>query len=150
MASGFDGPVRVWEGGPMTIAVGATAPGSELVTVESSRWSAADSRINLAGRRARIEQVEVGRWRPRRGERFDVVVADPARTGLGKPGAAALVAAMAPVLVLVSCDPVALARDARLLMDAGYRHDVSEVLDLFPQTHHVEVVTRFVLTESFA
>jgi 23S rRNA (uracil1939-C5)-methyltransferase len=131
-------------------AVTATSPGSEVVAVESSRWSVPDSRINLAGRRARIEQVEVGRWRPRRHERFEVVIADPARTGLGKPGTAALIAAKAPVLVLVSCDPVALARDARLLVDAGYRHEVSEVLDLFPQTHHVEVVTRFVLPESSA
>ena len=49
----------------------------------------------------------------------------------------------APVLVLVSCDPVSLARDAALLAQAGYRHTVTTVLDLFPQTHHVEAVTRF-------
>ena len=50
----------------------------------------------------------------------------------------------APVIVLVSCDPVALARDAALLARQGYRHDGTEVLDLFPHTHHVEAVTRFV------
>jgi tRNA/tmRNA/rRNA uracil-C5-methylase (TrmA/RlmC/RlmD family) len=47
-------------------------------------------------------------------------------------------------LVLVSCDPVALARDAALLARSGFRHEHSEVLDLFPHTHHVEAVTRFV------
>jgi 23S rRNA (uracil1939-C5)-methyltransferase len=129
-------------------AVAAVPPGVEVMTVESSPLAVADCKLNLAGRTARVEKGEVARWRPRRDQRFDVVIADPARTGLGRPGTAALVAAKAPVLVLVSCDPVALARDARLLIDAGYAQQRSEVLDLFPQTHHVEVVTRFVLPES--
>ena len=67
--------------------------------------------MNLAGRAATIVRSEVGAWRAD-GERVDVVIADPARSGLGKPGTAALAAAGAPVLVLVSCDPVSLARDA--------------------------------------
>ena len=46
-------------------------------------------------------------------------------------------------LVLVSCDPVSLARDARLLAGHGFAHEGSTVLDLFPHTPHVEVVTRF-------
>ncbi len=99
--------------------------------------------MNLAGRAATIVRSEVGRWRAG-GERVDVVIADPARSGLGKPGSAALAAAGAPVLVLVSCDPVSLARDATLLRQHGYRHERTEVLDLFPMTHHVEAVTRFV------
>ena len=45
--------------------------------------------------------------------------------------------------MLVSCDPVSLARDAGLLREAGYDHTQSTVYDLFPQTHHVEVVTTF-------
>jgi 23S rRNA (uracil1939-C5)-methyltransferase len=72
-----------------------------------------------------------------------VVIADPARSGLGRPGAAALVRAGAPVLVLVSCDPASLGRDAKLLDEAGYRHERSEVLDTFPHTTHIEVVSRF-------
>jgi 23S rRNA (uracil1939-C5)-methyltransferase len=51
------------------------------------------------------------------------------------------------VLVLVSCDPVSLARDAALLAGHGYAHAGTEVLDLFPHTHHVEAVTRFVLAD---
>jgi 23S rRNA (uracil1939-C5)-methyltransferase len=74
----------------------------------------------------------------------DVVIADPARSGLGKPGAEAVAASGAPLVVLVSCDPVALARDTTLLTRHGYRHDGTDVLDLFPHTHHVECVTRFV------
>jgi 23S rRNA (uracil1939-C5)-methyltransferase len=76
-------------------------------------------------------------------EAADLVIADPARAGLDKGGVAVVTATGADRIVLVSCDPVALARDARLLSEAGYRHAGSEVFDLFPNTPHVEVVTRF-------
>ncbi len=128
-------------------AVATTDPDSELVVLESSRSAIDDARANLRSRRARIERREVGRWRPGKGESIDVAIADPARTGLGKPGVATLAAAKAPVVVLVSCDPVALARDSSLLTMHGYRHDGTDVLDLFPETHHVEAVTRFVLAD---
>ena len=49
----------------------------------------------------------------------------------------------AGVLVLVSCDPASLGRDAKLLGRAGYRLEWSEVVDTFPQTTHVEAVSRF-------
>ena len=73
----------------------------------------------------------------------DVVVADPARSGLGRPGAAALARIGAPVFVLVSCDAASLGRDAKLLATAGYRHARTVVIDTFPHTTHVEAVTRF-------
>ncbi len=128
-------------------AVAATSPRSHVVTVEYAKSSIGDSRVNLADRNATIVPREVMHWKPLERQRFDVVIADPARTGLGKPGARAVVAAKARVIVLVSCDPASLARDTALLAAAGYRHDGSEVLDLFPHTHHVETVTRFVLAD---
>ncbi|NDF81562.1 MAG: hypothetical protein EB130_00180 [Actinobacteria bacterium] len=76
--------------------------------------------------------------------RAGLVIADPARSGLGKAGVTTLLDTAAPTVVLVSCDAVAAARDARLLVDAGYDLVNAEVLDLFPHTHHVEVVSRFV------
>ena len=82
----------------------------------------------------------VERWRP---APADIVVADPARAGLQRDGVAAIVAAQPRRIVLVSCDPVALARDTGLLGDAGYALRDSAVLDLFPHTAHVEVVTIF-------
>jgi 23S rRNA (uracil1939-C5)-methyltransferase len=128
-------------------ALAATSPRSHVVAVESSKSSVGDSRVNLADRNATMVPREVAQFAPLPGQRFDVVIADPARTGLGKPGVRALVAARAPVLVLVSCDPASLARDAVLLAAAGYRHDGTEVVDVFPHTHHVETVTRFALAD---
>ena len=68
-----------------------------------------------------IVKSEVGRWKAPAERPIDVVVADPARSGLGKPGVSVLTAGKPAVLVLVSCDPVSLARDVTLMVAAGYR-----------------------------
>jgi 23S rRNA (uracil1939-C5)-methyltransferase len=47
------------------------------------------------------------------------------------------------VAALVSCDPASLARDTRLLADAGYDLVHAGLVDLFPHTSHLEVVARF-------
>ncbi len=124
-----------------------------VTLVESARSSCFDARENLKHRAGQgdksveIERSDMGEWKPDPAfGPIDVLVADPARPGLAKPGVAAVVRSAAAVVVLVSCDPVSLARDARLLDDAGYRMEHVEVLDLFPQTPHVECVTRFVRT----
>lgn len=122
----------------------ATDSASRVVAIETSRAAVADATFNLADRAAEIVRGEVGGWHPASDLGADVVIADPARSGLGRPGVRALVRCAAPVLVLVSCDPASLGRDAKLLGQSGYRHERSEVVDTFPHTTHVEVVTRFV------
>jgi 23S rRNA (uracil1939-C5)-methyltransferase len=113
---------------------------AEVVCIEQSGSSCGDARHNLAGRNATIVQGRVERWRP---SRADLVVADPSRRGLGAKAVDVLAATGAPRLVLVSCDAVALARDARLLTAAGYRLGRATLVDLFPQTPHVETVSVF-------
>lgn len=113
---------------------------ASAVVVERSPSSVADARQNLEGLPVRVVKADVDRWNP---SPADLVVADPSRAGLGKKAVAALAATQAPVLVLVSCDPAALGRDAKLLAAQGFRLERSELVDLFPQTHHTEVVSRF-------
>jgi 23S rRNA (uracil1939-C5)-methyltransferase len=113
---------------------------ARVVAVENDRSAVADARANLAGVDAKIVASDVGRWRARPA---DVVVADPARSGLGRPGAAAVAATGAPRVVLVSCDPASLARDTVLLAGAGYRLTSVALVDAFPHTFHVETVSRF-------
>jgi len=73
------------------------------------------------------------------GERFDAVVLDPPRAGAREVMAG--IAALAPRHVLyVSCSPPTLARDAALLVDAGFSPVRAVPIDLMPQTAHVEVV----------
>ncbi len=123
------------------------AQAQQLTVVESSRAAVADARVNLAARGSEVSfaRCDVGDWRPA-GQRtpVDVVIADPARTGLGRPGVGAVTRARPELLILVSCDPVAMARDTALLGAAGYHLESAVVHDLFPGTHHVEVVSRFV------
>ena len=120
---------------------------ASLVTIETSKWAAADAAINRPG--ALVHVGDVGRpaaakFVARHVDDIDVVIADPSRRGLGRAAVDALAGMRAPVLALVSCDPVSLARDAALLSDAGYALERVIVVDLFPQTHHVETVARFV------
>jgi 23S rRNA (uracil1939-C5)-methyltransferase len=46
-------------------------------------------------------------------------------------------------VALVSCDAASLARDARLLIDHGFRLTATTLVDLFPHTSHIEAVSRF-------
>lgn len=113
---------------------------AHTVLVEASASSAADARVNLQGLDGRAMRSDVGAWRPRR---MDLVVADPPRAGLVRAGARAVAATRAARVVLVSCDAGALGRDVRLLRAAGYDLVESTLVDVFPHTPHVEVVSRF-------
>jgi len=124
----------------------ASARGAELVAVESSREAADDAAHNLADLDARVVHAEVATAVGRLAPSPDLVIADPARSGLGPSAAAAVASLGAPVVVLVSCDPASLARDAALLGGHGYRLDRVEVVDAFPSTFHVETVSRFIAT----
>ncbi|MCU1454633.1 MAG: hypothetical protein JWN46_2779 [Acidimicrobiales bacterium] len=126
---------------------GTVGAGRRVVAVERHRPAVVDARHNLADLDVRLIRASIGSWRP---SAADVVVADPARTGLGKEGVAAVAATGADACVLVSCDPASLGRDAGLLAAAGYRHAGSTVIDLFPHTPHVEVVSGFVRPEGGA
>lgn len=120
--------------GLFAAVLGAERP----IVVERSAASVADARVNLADRDATIVRSAVERWRP---SPVNVVVADPARSGLGRDGVRAVAATGAGRVVLISCDAAAMVRDLEMLTASGYRATRIEVLDLFPHTHHVEVVS---------
>jgi len=73
---------------------------------------------------------------------FDAVVFDPPRAG-AKAQSAALAAAAVPRIVAVSCNPASFARDARLLVDGGYRLARVQPIDQFVWSPHVELVASF-------
>lgn len=125
-------------GGVGLFTAGLGARRSTLV--ERSQSAVADAQVNLAELGAEVVASKVERWQP---SAADIVVADPARAGLGREGADVVAATGARRVALVSCDPAALARDARLLVDAGYEALGVELVDMFPHTHHVEAVTAF-------
>ena len=75
-------------------------------------------------------------------KRLDFILIDPPRSGTEKQTISAIAALKPAEISNVSCEPSILARDLRILLDAGYRIERITALDLFPQTHHVETVVR--------
>ncbi|HXG53042.1 MAG TPA: 23S rRNA (uracil(1939)-C(5))-methyltransferase RlmD [candidate division Zixibacteria bacterium] len=71
---------------------------------------------------------------------IDLITLNPPRKGVQPAALEALVAAGAPRLIYVSCDPASLARDLDRLLGRGYRLARLQPLDMFPQTEHVETV----------
>ncbi|HEX2849828.1 MAG TPA: TRAM domain-containing protein [Acidimicrobiales bacterium] len=120
----------------------AARHGARVTAIESAAAAVADARVNLADVDADIVHGEVAAWRASGGSPV-AVVADPARPGLGRPGVDAVASSGAPLVVLVSCDPASLGRDAALLAGRGFTLETVAVVDSFPHTFHVETVARF-------
>ncbi len=72
----------------------------------------------------------------------ELVVVDPPRAGLGAKTTQLLAALRVKRIVYVSCDPATLARDIRLFLETGYHVEEVHMVDLFPQTFHIESVVR--------
>ncbi len=78
-----------------------------------------------------------------RGEKPDVVIIDPPRKGSDEKTLSAILTASPEKIVYVSCNPATLARDAKFLTNGGYRMVCATPVDMFPNTEHVECVTKF-------
>jgi 23S rRNA (uracil1939-C5)-methyltransferase len=112
-----------------------------IVAVESSQGSAADLKYNSL-RNVKAVRSTVDAYLAGQGAKVrpDYVVVDPPRAGLGERVASGLAKLGAPRVTYVSCDPATLARDLITLTGAGYRVERLHLVDLFPQTYHIESV----------
>jgi 23S rRNA (uracil1939-C5)-methyltransferase len=118
---------------------------AQIVAVELSPTAYPDllynSKSNVGAVHARSDQFlkDTGRkLRP------DLVVVDPPRSGLGEVVVRRLGVLGARQITYVSCDPATLSRDLAGLLNAGYRIQRAHVVDLFPQTFHIESVFELV------
>jgi 23S rRNA (uracil1939-C5)-methyltransferase len=128
-----------------------------VVSVESSQTSSADLSYNQSSNgeavQATTEQYLARENTGRVGKgavllhipnKPDLAVVDPPRSGLGERVARLLSTLGAPRVIYVSCDPATLARDLVPLLAAGYRVEQVHLVDLFPQTYHLESVVHLV------
>lgn len=115
-----------------------------VIAVEAAAASSHDLRRNAP---ANVEAVEESSERYlaslEREAWADLIVVDPPRSGLGE-ATAKLLAGRTDRVTYVSCDPATLARDLRVLLAAGFRIEQMHLLDLFPQTFHLESVTQLI------
>lgn len=117
----------------------------ETVTaVEAGSSAARDLDVNAerAGVKIHTELSRVEDYLSKLDKTPDFVLADPPRAGLGKTVVANLARLKPPRLTVVSCDPSTLARDLAALR--GYRIERLTLIDLFPQTYHLETIARLV------
>ncbi|MFL5321237.1 MAG: class I SAM-dependent RNA methyltransferase [Myxococcaceae bacterium] len=132
--------------GNFTFAIAGTS--REVVAVESSAVS-----TELARRSAQEggvtnvrfmlgDAIKLSQGLVKEKDRFDLLFVDPPRTGA--PGIAEIAKGLGVRrVVYVACDPAALARDAEDLKARGFAPKALQLVDMFPQTHHIEAVMAF-------
>lgn len=118
---------------------------ADITAVEGDSASGGDLKRNAAtfGNAVRVVIGRVEDYLSRTPGRAATIVVDPPRTGISKEAMEALARHGAARIVYVSCDAPTMARDARRLVDAGYRISSLRGFDLFPNTPHVETVGVF-------
>jgi tRNA/tmRNA/rRNA uracil-C5-methylase (TrmA/RlmC/RlmD family) len=118
-------------------------PTGRVLSVESDEDAVEDAAHNLADL-PQVEPVEDRVDRALRdgvaGDRVDVVVLDPPRTGARREVVDSVAALRPRAVAYVACEPASLARDVALFAEHGYRLSGLRAFDLFPMTHHVECV----------
>ena len=128
--------------GTISLAVARTA--ASVTAVEANRSAAAMARVNMRINAAEnvhllVGTVEKSLRQVRAGE-HQAAILDPPRAGC-EPAAIAELLRLGPDrLVYVSCEPSTHARDIAALVRGGYRVRRAAVVDMFPQTYHIESV----------
>lgn len=118
--------------------------GIELTAVESNPRSAVLCRRNSRGAGVPVEvRTEADAEAVSSLAGFGAVLLDPPRTGARDAAAAIAPTPSVERVVYVSCDAATLARDAAMLVEAGFQVAAAQAFDLFPQTPHVEAMLVF-------
>jgi len=116
----------------------------KVAAVESGAAAVSDLRFNAerAGIAVDTHQTSADIFLSDAAAAPEFVLADPPRAGLGKRTVEHLVRLAPPRLTIVACDPATLARDLAGLITGGYRLDRLTMIDLFPQTFHIEAIAQ--------
>ena len=116
----------------------------KVTAVESGSGAVRDLKFNAERAGAAIDALQstTETYLEKLEKAPDFVLLDPPRAGLGKAVVARLAALAPATITLVACDPATMARDLAGLIAAGYRVDRMTMVDLFPQTYHLETVVR--------
>ena len=112
-----------------------------VIAVEGSPVSARYARVNLPANAKVIEapvERQVSKLPP-----ADFTFLDPPRAGTRPEVISAIAERTKEKIAYLSCDPVTFARDASRLIASGWRLSTLDLLDLFPNTHHVETLSSF-------
>jgi len=115
----------------------------KVTAVETGASACRDLEVNA--KHAKVERLQASMYMEDLMTKPDFVLADPPRAGLGKAVVKELVRLKPAHIAIVSCDPATLARDLAGLLADGYKIEKMTMVDLFPQTYHLESVTHLKL-----
>lgn len=125
------------------MALTAVGASGRVDLVEAGSSAISDAKINFENvPNVNIYLGEVAKIMPRIGS-ADVVILDPPREGAGQLVLQQISALNPKRIVYVACDPAALARDCAFAYDLGWQLANVRAFDLFPMTHHIEMVALF-------
>ncbi|MCJ7519941.1 MAG: 23S rRNA (uracil(1939)-C(5))-methyltransferase RlmD [Anaerolineaceae bacterium] len=116
----------------------------QIIGIESSPSACDDFAVNLdAYNNVSLYQGKAEQIIPSIKEKPDCMIVDPPRSGLKREATQAIIEKSPRMLIYVSCNPSTLAREAKYLIEAGYQLESSTLVDMFPQTFHIESVNIF-------
>jgi hypothetical protein len=135
-------PVYDLHAGVGYLAAAARYAGERKLTlVEPHREAAMAARRNLPGAQVVVGSTAEAFVAGARNLPSDsIVITDPPRTGLSKALRQDLARWRPERILMLGCDPATWARDAGFLSEHGYQPTVVEIFDLFPSTHHLEIL----------
>ncbi|MCF0215499.1 MAG: class I SAM-dependent RNA methyltransferase [Fibrobacteraceae bacterium] len=112
-----------------------------ITTVERDKFCLRHARANLKGKDAEEIALPAEDWLEKNVvEKKATLIVDPPRTGLPKTALDAIAKSSVDRLIYVSCDPVTLARDYRILAEHGFSLEHCEGFAFYPQTPHLEML----------
>lgn len=132
-----------------TISLIASRKANHVVGIELNKDAVRDAISNAKRNKitnARFYNGDAGDFMrdvSKAGEHLDVVFMDPPRSGSDEIFLNALVTLSPKKVVYISCNPLSLARDLKVLVAGGYKVEEIQPVDMFPGTWHVECVVKF-------
>lgn len=140
--------------GTGTLGLCAAKQAKEVIGIELSPESVVDARENIklnGVKNILIRQGDVGqelaKLEKERKQIPDIVMVDPPRAGLDAKAIQHLLELKAPKLIYISCNPITQAANLEFLIKGGYKIDVVQPVDQFPQTIHCENIVVLTLPD---
>jgi len=135
--------------GTGTIGIYVSENCQKVTGIEINASSVRDAKSNVKKNSLKNIKIIQGKVEDhlKAGKQYDAIIVDPPRSGLDKKTKRILQTIKSPKIIYISCNPVTLARDIKDL-EQEYKLEKIKLVDMFPNTYHVESVVSLTLKET--
>jgi 23S rRNA (uracil1939-C5)-methyltransferase len=113
---------------------------TSIAAIQLARRAAEDANLS---HKVKFSRADALRRHPQQLTGYDLIIVDPPRSGLSTTLLESIASSTVRTLVYISCEPSTLARDVKQLIAAQWSLSQIQIIDLFPQTYHVESLAVF-------